>query len=158
MAIAESIGDFLSRRRVMYTTIAHRRAFTAQIEAAVAHVPGRRWAKTVVCFADNEPIQAVVPADLMVDLSRLRALVGARAVRLATEEEIVGLYPGCEPGAMPPFGPLYGQRVFVDSSLVAEPDFVFNAGTHTDAIRMRYSDFADLTNPHVGGFATRVHH
>ena len=80
------------------------------------------------------------------------------AVRLATEEEIVGLYPGCEPGAMPPFGPLYGQRVFVDSSLVAEPDFVFNAGTHTDAIRMRYSDFADLTKPHVGGFATRVHH
>ncbi|MGH9201029.1 MAG: aminoacyl-tRNA deacylase [Vicinamibacterales bacterium] len=136
----------------------HERAYTAQKEAAVAHVPGRHWAKTVVCFADDEPIQAVVPADLMVDLERLRVLAGARAVRTATEAEIVSLYPGCEAGAMPPFGPLYGQRVFVDTTLVAEPDVVFNAGTHTDAICMHYSDFAELAKPCVGAFATQFHH
>ena len=96
MAIAESIGNFLRRERVPYTTLMHERAYTAQQEAAVAHVPGRHWAKTVVCFADDEPIQAVVPADLMVDLERLRVLAGARAVRTATEDEIVSLYPGCE--------------------------------------------------------------
>jgi Ala-tRNA(Pro) deacylase len=100
MAIAESIGNFLRRERVPYTTLMHERAYTAQQEAAVAHVPGRHWAKTVVCFADDEPIQAVVPADLMVDLERLRVLAGARAVRKATEDEMVSLYPGCEAGAM----------------------------------------------------------
>jgi Ala-tRNA(Pro) deacylase len=158
MAIAESIGNFLRRERVPYTTLMHERAYTAQQEAAVAHVPGRHWAKTVVCFADDEPIQAVVPADLMVDLERLRVLAGARAVRKATEDEMVSLYPGCEAGAMPPFGPLYGQRVFVDTTLVAEPDMVFNAGTHTDAICMHYSDFVDLAKPRVGVFATQFHH
>ena len=81
-----------------------------------------------------------------------------RAVRLATENEIATLYPACEAGAMPPFGPLYGQRVFVDTTLVAEPEIVFNAGTHTDAIRMHYDDFADLAKPVVGAFATSPHH
>ena len=157
MAIAESIGNFLTRERVAYTTLTHERAYTAQKEAAVAHVPGRHWAKTVVCFADDEPIQAVVPGDLLVDMERLRVLTGARAVRLATEGEIATLYPGCEAGAMPPFGPLYAQRVFVDTTLVAEPEIVFNAGTHTDAIRMHYNIFADLAKPVVGAFAMPQH-
>ena len=156
MAIAESIGNFLDRARVTYATLTHPRAYTAQQEAAVAHVPGRHWAKTVVAFADNEPIQAVVPADLSVNMERLRELAGARAVRLANEDEIARLYPGCEAGAMPPFGPLYGQRVFVDTTLVAEPEMVFNAGTHTDAIRMHYEDFADVAKPVIGAFASRL--
>lgn len=156
MAIAESIGNFLRQERVTYATLTHRRAYTAQQEAAVAHVPGRHWAKTVVCLADEKPIQAVVPADLKVNMERLRVLAGARTVRLATEDEIAKLYPGCEPGAMPPFGPLYGQRVFVDTTLVAEREMVFNAGTHTDAIRMQYDDFADLAKPVVGAFAARL--
>jgi hypothetical protein len=29
---------------------------------------------------------------------------------------------------------------------------VFNAGTHTDAIRMHYWDFAELAKPSVGNF------
>lgn len=155
MAIEESVENFLSRQRVTYATLAHERAYTAQREAAVAHVPGRHWAKTVVCFADDEPIQAVVPADLKVNMERLRKLAGAQTVRLAAEDELAKLYPGCEAGAMPPFGPLYGQRVFVDNALVGEPELVFNAGTYTDAIRMHFEDFADLTKPVVGAFAAR---
>jgi Ala-tRNA(Pro) deacylase len=155
MPIAESIGNFLRRERVPYTTLHHRPAYTAQEEAAAAHVPGRQWAKTVTCFADDEPIQVVLPADLVVEMERLRELAGARALRLATEKEVARLYPGCEPGAMPPLGPLYGQRVFVDRTFVAEPDMVFNAGTHTDAIRMHYNDFADIAKPVVGTFARR---
>ena len=88
----------------------------------------------------------------MVDLERLRALTGARALRLATEQEFRTLYPDCEPGAMPPFGTLYLQRVFVDQSLVGETEIAFNAGTHTDAIRMHYLDFADVAHPVVGVF------
>lgn len=158
MAISASIETFLRRERVPYTTLTHQRAYTAQEEAAVAHVPGRCWAKTVVCFADDEPIQAVVPADLLVNMERLRDLAAAHAVRLATEDEIIRLYPECEAGAMPPIGPLYGQRVFVDTTLVAEPEIVFNAGTHTDAICIDYDDFADVAKPMVGAFAASPHH
>jgi len=147
-----SVDNFLKQARVPYTTFQHPEAFTAQAEAAVSHVPGRSWVKIVVCFADDEPIQAVVPAPFMVDLDRLLLLTGACSIRLATEPEFKKLYPDCEPGAMPPFGTLYLQRVFVDKSLVGETEMVFNAGTHTDAIRMHYEDFAVVANPVVGVF------
>jgi Ala-tRNA(Pro) deacylase len=153
MAIATSIGDFLAREHIPYRTISHPVAYTAQQEAAVAHVPGRRWAKTVVCMADEQPIQVVVPADMIVDLERLRDLTEARTVRLGTEDEITALYPECERGAMPPFGPLYGQRVYVDALLAGEPEIVFNAGTHADAISMDYRDFAEIIKPVVGTLA-----
>ena len=154
MAMAGSIVDVLRRQKIPYSPVRHPVAYTAQQEAAVAHVQGRHWAKTVLCFADEDPIQAVVPAHLMVDFERLRALLGARAVRLGTEAEIARLYPDCELGAMPPFGSLYGQRVAVDASLVGDPEMVFNAGTHTDAISMHYNDYADLVKPIVGAIAT----
>lgn len=119
------------------------------------HVPGRDWAKVVVCIVEGEPIQAVVPAPLAVNLDRLLALAGGTEIRLAQENELQSLYPGCEPGAMPPFGPLYGQQVFVDVALAGEPEIVFNGGTHTEAIRMRWADFAARVRPIVGHFAER---
>jgi Ala-tRNA(Pro) deacylase len=148
-----SLDQFLRDARVPYTTFTHPEAFTAQDEAAVSHVPGRSWAKVVICFADDEPIVAVVPAPSLVDLEQLRVLAGARALRLADEREFTTLYPDCEVGAMPPFefgASRFPRRVFVDGRLVGEPDMVFNAGTHTDAIRMHYRDFADLVHPLVG--------
>jgi Ala-tRNA(Pro) deacylase len=152
-----SLDKFLREARVPYTTFTHPEAFTAQVEAALSHVPGRCWAKVVICLADDEPVVAVVPAPLLVDLEQLRVLAGARALRLATEQEFHALYPECELGAMPPFGfrTSFPQRVFVDRSLVGEPEMVFNAGTHTDAIRMHYSDFAEIVRPLIGSIGRR---
>jgi Ala-tRNA(Pro) deacylase len=155
MAVTASVQEFLRRANVGYTVFPHLPAYTAQEEAAVTHVPGRDWAKAVVCFADGEPIQAVVPADLAVSLDRLLALTGAQTIRLAREDELEWLFPDCEPGAMPPLGPLYKQRVFVDEALASEAHVVFNAGTHVDAVCMRWDDFAAVAKPTVGSFDMR---
>ena len=155
MAVTQLVHEFLRQSNVAYSVFPHAPAFTAQEEAAVTHISGRDWAKPVVFFADGEPIQAVVPAHLVVDVERLLMLTGAERVRLATEEELAALYPDCEPGAMPPLGPLYHQTVFVDEALAAEPQVVFNGGTHADAICMRYDDFAALAHAVVGSFAVR---
>jgi len=157
MPIPASIEKFLGERGVRYEVLTHRKAFTAQEEAAVTHVPGQEWAKTVVCFADGEPVLAVLPATHYVDTDRLERLAGAQDVRLATEKELAPLFADCEPGAMPPFGCLYDRRVFVDISLARDPEIVFNAGTHVEAIRMGYDDFAALANPVVGEFGVRIH-
>ena len=158
MAVTASVQEFLRRSNVAYSVFRHVPAYSAQRDAEVAHVPGRDWAKAVVCFADGEPVQAVVPADTLVDLERLAHLAGARNVRLASEHELGWLYPECERGAMPPFGPLYRQRVFVDAALAAEPAIAFNAGTHTDAVAMRFDDFAAIAFPVVGPIALDVAH
>jgi len=150
---AASIHEFLREAQVRYTVVPHPPAFTAQEEAAVTHVPGRDWAKVVICFVDGVPIEAVLPATRTINLQRLLELAGGREIRLAEESEIERLFPECELGAMPPFGPLYGQMVFADVSLVAEPEIVFNAGTHASAIAMRWADFAKSVRPVVGRFA-----
>ena len=152
MAIPASIAEFLRSKGIPYSVLTHRTAFTAQQEAAAAHIRGREWAKTVVCFADNEPILAVLPAHYRIDLEQLRRLAGAKSIRLAEEREFATLYPECEAGAMPPLGPLYGQRVYVDSALTVDPEVVFNAGTHTDAVRVRYDTLARAVSPVVGQF------
>jgi Ala-tRNA(Pro) deacylase len=148
-----SLDEFLTKARVPYTTFRHAPAFTAMHAAAVSHIPGRSWAKTVVCHADGEVVLAVVPAHYTVDLEKLRELAGAATLRMASEPELAALYPDCEQGAMPPFGGLYLQRVFVEKCFVGDPEMVFNAGTHTDCIRMHYADFAELAQPVVGCFS-----
>lgn len=152
MAVQTSIEEFLEQQRIPFTTFTHRPAFTAQEQAAVSHVPGWNWAKTVVCIADGQPILVVLPAPYIIDFQQLRQLTGAERLRLATEEEMARLYPGCEVGAAPPLGPLYHQRVFVERSLVDDPELVFDAGSHTKAIRMQYHDFAEVARPVVGSF------
>jgi len=148
-----TIHEFLREAHVPYTVVPHPTAFTAQEEAAAARVPGRDWAKVVVCFVDGQPIEAVVPAPAFVNLAELLALAGGNTIRLAEEGELQVLFPDCEVGTMPPFGPLYGQTVYVDGALALEPEIVFNAGTYRDAIAMRWSDFVKMVNPIVGRFA-----
>jgi len=152
MSVRQAVRDFLEHEKVSYVTLTHQVAFTSQEEAAVAHVPGRDWAKTVVCLADNEPILAVLPAPLIINFDKLRALTGAKSIELASENEMAQLYPDCEVGATPPLGPLYKQRVFVDERLTRESAIVFPAGTHTDAIRMPYATFGAINHPVVGNF------
>ncbi len=152
MADHVSIEEFLEQQRIPFSTFAHRPAFTAQEEAAASHVHGWNWAKTVVCMADGQPILAVLPAPYVIDFEQLRRVAGATVVRLASEKEMAALYPDCELGAMPPLGPMYHQRVFMDRRLADRAELVFDAGRHTKAIRMQYSDFVEVAQPVVAAF------
>ena len=152
VALLACLAAVLKRERVPYVTLRHPPAFTAPELSAVAHIPGCRSAKVVICIADDRPVQAVVPAHHSVDLEALRTLAQAAALRLAREEEIAALYPEFEVGAAPPFGMMHGHPVFVDRCFIGEPEMVFNAGTHTDSLCMHYNDFADIVHPIVGSF------
>ena len=153
MSSSSLIHQFLREAHVPYSVIPHPVAFTAQEEAAVVHVSGRNWAKVVACVIDGTPVEAVLPATLTVNLRRLLDLAGGEEIRLAEESELPDLFPQCEQGAMPPLGPLYQQQVYVDASLAAQDEIIFNAGTHTEAIAMRWADFAKTIRPIVGSFA-----
>jgi Ala-tRNA(Pro) deacylase len=151
-SVPPAVIRYLHEHGINYSLIHHNVAHTAKAEAAAAHVPRHQWAKAVVCLADGQPTIAVVPADHIVDMQKLRELTGARELRLATEGEMGALYRGFETGAIPPLGPLYGHRVFVDERMAANEEVAFNAGSHGDAIRMRYRDFEALVKPTVASF------
>ena len=153
MSLSPSILEFLRQADIGYTAFPHPRAYTAKQEAAAAAVPQHNWAKVVTCFADGEPLQAVVPADCDVDFERLARVIGVPQIRMATEDELDWLYPDCETGAMPPFGPLYRQLVYVDEYLAHDDAIAFNGGTFANALAMRFADFAKVTRPVIGRFA-----
>lgn len=152
MSISTRLKGFLDENRIPYSVMTHTRAYTAQGAAATMQISGKELAKTVVLRAGEEMILAVLPAPNHVRLDKLAAEV-EKSVWLATEQEFTSLFPDCEPGAMPPFGSLYNLPVYVDESLAADEEIVFNAGTHRDAIRMRYDDFVRLARPKVCSFA-----
>jgi Ala-tRNA(Pro) deacylase len=156
MAIPSSISSYLERNGVSYSVVEHPVAYTAQQEAAATHVPAREWAKAVVCIVDDQPTLAVLPADLVVDFERFRTACGGASARLASEAELEPLYNDCEVGAMPPLGPLYKQPVLVERSLTSDPEILFNAGSHREAIRMRYQDFERLVKPTVAEFGVAL--
>lgn len=145
----EKLKEFLDRNDVPYEIIPHDPAYTTQEVAAAAHIPGRQVAKTVMVRVDGEMAMVVLEAPDRVDLERLREVTGAATVELAGEAEFRGLFPACEPGAMPPFGNLWNMRVFVDQRLREDERIAFNAGTHRELMRLAYGDFERLVEPVV---------
>jgi Ala-tRNA(Pro) deacylase len=148
------VVDLLDSQQIPYEVMAHERAYTAQGVAASLHVRGRDFAKPVIVkTADGRLVMAVIPGPRHVDLHAMERLLGTR-VELAREEEFASLFPGCELGAEPPFGNLYNLPVYADESLGKDPEIIFNAGTHLEAIRMKYQDFEKVVRPVVAPVAT----
>jgi len=149
------VKRLLDLRRIPHEHRVHPTAITAQQVAAAERIPGTVVAKTVVVKADNQFVMAVLPASAKVDFPVLRETLRAKQLRLAKEAEFEGLFPDSEVGAMPPFGNLYGLPVYADESLAGDRAILFNAGTHQDAIRMSYRDFARLAEPQICSFAAK---
>ena len=145
----KKLKDHLDGEKIKYVTISHSPAFTAMEVAESAHVPGRALAKTVMVKLDGRMAMAVLPSTRKVDLNLLRESAGAEEAKLATEAEFKSLFPDCETGAMPPFGNLYGMDVYVSPSLAEDDQIAFNAGSHTEVMRLAYQDFERLVKPRV---------
>jgi Ala-tRNA(Pro) deacylase len=156
MKIPAKLIEFLNQGKVKYAVLHHPEAFTAQELAAIEGVKGRNHAKVVMVKADQEVIMTVLPSDHRLELEQLDRLTGKRTM-LATEADFKALFPDCAVGTMPPFGKLYGVPTWVDQSLTQDELIVFEAGTHSDAIRMSYADYARLAEPKVAVFAVKLH-
>jgi Ala-tRNA(Pro) deacylase len=149
----ERLEELLGGPGISYELVPHLEAFTAQEEAARAHVSGWSWAKAV---AVKDPVGlalAVLPACCTADLDRVKGLIGRGEIRLASVEEMLAGFPGCALGAIPPFGRLFGIPTALDRSLVEQRDIVFPAGDHRTAVRMRTADYVRLAEPRSGHFA-----
>ena len=81
-------------------------------------------------------------------------MTGSDEVKFASEDEFKEKFPDCETGAMPPFGNLYGMEVYAAASLADNDEIAFNAGSHTEVIKMAYKDFERLVQPKVVSFTT----
>lgn len=143
------LKEYLDKQHVNYTCIQHSPAFTAQEVAASAHVSGKNLAKIVMIKVGDKLAMMVLPAHDHVNFGALKAATGQKDIDLASESTFKGQFPECEVGAMPPFGNLYNVPVFVSSKLSAFDQIVFNAGTHSEVMKLAYKDFDRLVHPKI---------
>ena len=147
--IAEPLRRYLHAHDAHYHVHGHEPRFTASEVAHAVHVPGRSFAKAVLVRVHDRPpgkmILVVVPADKKVDLARLHEQLGF-PVELADEGLQRGVFPGYEPGTIPPIGELAVQRlpVFVDVALSKAPGIAFNAGSFTEVVEMPWTEYARI--------------
>jgi Ala-tRNA(Pro) deacylase len=151
--VERKLKIFLDDARVSYQLIPHARTNTAAETAQVTHVQGHEMAKAVIVRIDGELAMVVVPATRQVDLDHLQILTGADMISLANEHDFEDRFPDCEIGAMPPLGTLYGMPVYLSEEIVADEQILFNAGTHTEAVRMSVADYLRLVSPTVHRFS-----
>lgn len=149
MPILKRLKVILDEAKIPYEVYNHPLAYTAQEIAAKQHVSGNELAKVVMIEADERLVMGVIRGNDKIDLRLVEDSLNIRHARLATEDEFIARFPECEIGAMPPFGNLYGLKVYVDPALAKDEHIYFNAGNHVQTVRIDYQDFARLVQPQV---------
>jgi len=143
----KKLKEFLDQHHIKYVTMTHSPAFTSQEIAAAAHISGKQLAKTVIVKIGNDFAMIVVPGNNQINFARLRQSTGIEQIELAAEADFKLKFPGCEVGAMPPFGNLFDMTVYVANSLRKQEHILFNAGSHSELIQLSFHDFERLVKP-----------
>ncbi|MBI9099645.1 MAG: YbaK/EbsC family protein [Spirochaetaceae bacterium] len=149
----KQLMDFLDQKNIKYVVINHSSAYTASEIAASAHIKGQELAKTVMVKIDGKMNMVVLPAKYRINFDLLKKHTGSDAIELADEDEFTALFPDCLTGAMPPFGNIYGMKTFLDKTLTYDEEIAFNAGNHSQLIRLGFKDFLELVKPDISNFA-----
>jgi Ala-tRNA(Pro) deacylase len=148
MAANSRLQALFAKSRIEYEILSHREAFTAQEVAQAAHERGRRVAKVVLLRARRDDyLMAVVPASCHVDLDIVERISGLKGLVVASEGEVLRVFPDCEPGAMPPFGNLYGLPTYLDECFARQEQIIFQDGNHHEVIRMPFAEYERLAGP-----------
>ena len=133
----KSLLRWLDDKRIDYEVHEHPRSLTALATARAEGVDPRTFGKVIwVRTAEGMDALIVIDAEDHLDLRKAREVLKSSKVTLVEEEEIRALAPDCDAGAMPAVGDLFGVPTYADIAFASEPEFSFNAGSHSHAVRV----------------------
>lgn len=133
----QPLVDWLASQKIEYEIHEHDPAYTARATATAEGVDPRTFAKVVAVASHDGPNALVVlDATDQIDLRKARHVLGAGDVRLLSEPELAALTPGCEVGAIPAVGALFGLTTYADYAVRDDPEISFNAGSHRLSARV----------------------
>jgi Ala-tRNA(Pro) deacylase len=135
--------EYLETKEIPFEVLEHERAVTALEEAATLRVDPHVVVKTLLVDTRWGRVLAVIPGDRRIDMQMLRDAVGDHFAHLASEVELIGIYPRLELGTLPPLGRLLELPTFVDGDVMRHEWVVFPAGSQTEAVRARARDIFD---------------
>ncbi|MSS70674.1 MAG: hypothetical protein EXS64_04205 [Candidatus Latescibacteria bacterium] len=148
MTVLERIEEKLTAQGVSYRITTHGPVYTSAEAAAARGTALSSGAKALVLKAGEAFVLFVMPADRKLDSKRVRKNLGFRELRFATREEVFAL-TGLQPGAIPPFGSLFGLKTYCDRALGQNERINFNPGSHTTTLEMGYEDYVRVEGPEM---------
>ena len=143
--------NLLTQHGVRFDVLRHQPVFTSEEAAAVRGVPLSTGAKALICKVDARFVMFVIPADRKLDSKRIRQSLGIRALRFATADELREL-TSLVPGAVPPFGSLFGLPTHCDARLAENERINFNAGDNSISVSLQCTDYLQVEKPGLGSF------
>jgi Ala-tRNA(Pro) deacylase len=145
-SVYDRLVALLVRNGVAYTTFEHPPVFTSEEAARVRGTTLESGAKALICSVDGAFAMFVLPGNRRLDSKGVRRALGAKSLRFATREEVEAL-TSLAPGAIPPFGQLFGLPTRCDTALAAQPSINFNAGDHARSVGISFADYLAVEKP-----------
>jgi len=147
------IKELLDSKKVEYKHLVHEHVKTSEEAARVRGTRLEDAAKALICKVQNsgndgELIQAIIPGNERLDLKKLKLILDAKNISLASPDEVLER-TGCTIGSIPPFGILWNIRMLIDEELLKRELIVFSAGTHTDSIQLKPEDYMKVVDAKV---------
>jgi Ala-tRNA(Pro) deacylase len=146
------VQSLLEQAGVPFRVTTHEAVYTSEEAARVRGVPLSSGAKALICKGDAGFFMVVMPANLRLDSRLVRRQRGERRLRFARPEEVLEL-TGLTPGAIPPFGSLFGLPTVCDQRLGDNETINFNAADHAISVSMAFSDYVAVEQPELGTWA-----
>ncbi|MBI2656356.1 hypothetical protein HYX03_01300, partial [Candidatus Woesearchaeota archaeon] len=146
------IRDILNKEKIEFEVLEHKPVYTSKEAAEVRGTELRQGTKALICKTEEGFIQACVSGAKELDIEKLQKLTLYKNIELANAKEVRQV-TGCNIGSVPPFGNLFGLKVYFDKSIVENDIVAFNAGQHTKSIKMKAKDLVRVVNPIVGEFS-----
>lgn len=151
----KQIIDILKTHAYWYETFTHLPVTTSE-EAAKTR-PGytlEQGAKALIVKIEKrnkvtEFCMLVLPAHLKLDSKKIKQSLNIKNLRFASEDEINTITHGVQRGSIPPFGNLFGLKVYVDPLLFSNEKIVFNAGDRCFSIAMKSEDYREIVAPQL---------
>ena len=153
-SVFSRLENLLKQHGVSFDVLRHQPVFTSEEAAAVRGIALATGAKALICKVDDRFVMFVIPADRKLDSKQVRQALGIHSLRFAIREEL-NEFTGLPPGAVPPFGSLFGLPTYCDTRLAENERINFNAGDNSVSVSLRYEDYLKVENPSMGAFATK---
>ena len=154
MAISKKLLSLFAKNKLKYGLVPHRTVFTAFDKAMTLRIKPSQVAKTLVISMDRGYAVAAIPANRNLDFQSIKKAVNAarkkkkekliKNIVIVKEKWIENNMKGVKPGAVPPFGVLWGLPTFIDKRLLKEKKIIINGGNHKESIKIRSKDFLKI--------------
>jgi len=150
MTVTKTVQKHLSDAGIDFDLIPHDHTGSSMSTAMAAHISSESMAKAVLLKDGAGYLMAIMPATYKLSENEMYDVVGRR-MQLAKEDELNGMFPDCDAGAVPPLAAAYGLEAVWDDSLSYLKDVYFESGDHDNVVHVTGKNFRKLMGnaPHA---------